>query len=134
MSTKLLLVMLIVLLISACSPSPTANPADRFAGTWVGNMTFTDYEGHNEDVVIMIPRGCAPGGVCGDLTSKAIHCTWEMTLESLEGDVFQYKITNVRPKGCPLLGEGSLTLQSDGALMAEHTTPLFVATGGFTRE
>jgi hypothetical protein len=60
------LIMPISILVSACGPSAPANPADRFAGTWSGTLSFTDVGSRNEDVIMTIPTGCTVGGVCGD--------------------------------------------------------------------
>jgi hypothetical protein len=127
------LTMLISILVSACGPSAPANPADRFAGTWSGTMNFTDVGSRNEKVIITIPTGCVVGGVCGDSYNITINCTWEITLEAVNGDVFEYQFSKTLGGECPALTSGTLTLQSDGTLMREHTTPRFVARGVLTR-
>jgi len=58
-------VLLISLLISACAPSLPENPADRFAGTWSGTMSFTDDANRKEDIIVTIPFGCAAAVFAG---------------------------------------------------------------------
>jgi hypothetical protein len=137
MNTKpsfILLIMLIGLSVSACAPSTPANPADRFAGTWSGTMSFTDVANRSEDVIITIPTGCAVRGVCGDSYNVTINCTWEITLEAVNGDVFEYKFSKTLGGECPALTSGTLTLQSDGTIWREHKTPSFTARGALTRK
>jgi len=74
-----LFVLLISLLVNACAPSAPVNPADRFAGTWSGTMSFTDDAGRKEDIIVTIPAGCAVGAICGDLNNTTVSCNWEMT-------------------------------------------------------
>ena len=136
MNTKkifLSIVMLILLLISACAPSPQANPADRFAGTWSGIMSFTDDPDRKEDVTLTILPGCAEGEVCGASNNTTVNCAWEISLETVSDDVFEYKFSKTLSGDCPTLGGGTLTLQSDGTLMREHKTPYFTASGVLTR-
>ena len=128
------LIMLISILVSACGPSAPANPADRFAGTWSGTMSFTDVGSRNEDVIMTIPTGCAVEGVCGDSYNVTINCTWEITLEAVNGDVFEYKFSKTLGGECPALTSGTLTLQSDGTIWREHKTPSFTARGVLTRK
>ena len=127
------IVMLIVLLVSACAPSAPANPADRFAGTWSGTMSFTDDANRKEDVIVTILAGCAEGEVCGASNNTTVSCTWEITLEKVNGDVFEYTFSKTLSGECSALGSGTLTLLSDGTLMREHKTPLFTASGLLTR-
>jgi hypothetical protein len=128
---NLLIVVAFVLVISltACSPSAQANPTDRFAGTWAGTMSFTDDPARKEDLIVTIPAGCAAGSVCGDINNTTISCQWEMTLASLDGNVFEYTFSKTMSGECPALGGGTLTLQADGTLMREHKTPNFTASG-----
>jgi hypothetical protein len=128
------IVMLILLLASACAPVVPANPANRFAGTWSGTMSFTDVASRNEDVIMTIPTGCTVGGVCGDSYNVTINCTWEITLEAVNGDVFEYKFSQTLGGECPALTSGTLTLQPDGTVWREHKTPSFTAHGVLTRE
>ena len=134
MNTKHLLVMLMIVLVSACAPSTPANTADHFAGTWSGTMSFTDNADRKEDIIVTIPAGCAEEGVCGDLNNTTVSCTWEMTLETVNGDVFAYKFSKTMSGECPALGGGTLTLQADGTLFREHKTPDFTASGPLTRK
>jgi hypothetical protein len=134
MYRKSLLVMLMVLVVSACAPSTPANPADGFAGTWSGTMSFTDDANRKEDILVNIPAGCAMGDVCGDLNNTTVKCQWEMTLGGVNGDVFEYKFSKTLSGECPALGGGRLTMQSDGTLMREHKTPDFTASGALMKK
>lgn len=137
MKTKYLfvaLMMLIVLAVSACAPLAPANPADRFAGTWSGTMSFTDVASRNEDVIMTIPTGCTFGSVCGDSYNVTINCTWEITLEAVNGDVFEYSFSKTLGGECPALTSGTLTLQADGTIWREHKTPRFTARGVLTQK
>ena len=129
LNTKFLFVLMIVLWISACAPSAPANPADRFAGTWSGTMSFTDDANRKENIIVTIPAGCTAGSICGEINNTTVSCQWEMTLASLNGDVFEYKFSKTLSGECPALGGGTLTMQSDGRLMREHKTPDFTASG-----
>lgn len=128
------LLMLISLLVSGCVPSAPAIPADRFAGTWSGMMSFTDDPNRKEDIVVSIPAGCAVGSVCGDINNTTVSCQWEMTLATINGDAFEYKFSKTMSGECPALGGGTLTLQSDGTLFREHKTPDFTASGTLTHK
>ena len=134
MNTKHLLVMLMIVLVSACAPSVPANPADRFAGTWSGTMSFTDDVNRTEDIVVTIPEGCSAGSVCGNLNNTTVNCTWEMTLGAINGNIFEYRFSKTMSGECPALGGGTLTLQSDGTLTREHKTPDFTASGALTHK
>lgn len=137
MNTKylfLLPVLLVVLFVSACGSSKSANPADRFAGTWSGTMSFTDDANRKEDIIVSIPAGCAAGNVCGDLNNKTVKCQWEMTLAAINEGVFEYKFSKTLSGECPALGGGTLKLQRDGSLIREHKTPNFTASGPLTRK
>ena len=129
MYSKFLLVILMFLLVSACAPSAPSNPADRFAGTWSGSMSFTDDANRKENIIVTIPAGCSEGGICGDLKNTTVSCKWEMTLGKINGRVFEYTFSKTMNGECPALGGGTLTLQSDGTLMREHKTPDFTASG-----
>ncbi|HJX81555.1 MAG TPA: hypothetical protein VJ248_05955, partial [Candidatus Udaeobacter sp.] len=85
-----LLILMAVFAVTACAPSAESNPADHFAGTWSGTMSFTDDPARKEDLIVTIPAGCAAGSVCGDINNTTISCQWEMTLASLDGNVFTY--------------------------------------------
>ncbi len=122
----------VVISLTACAPVAPANPADRFAGTWSGSMSFSDDTNRKEDIIVSIPAGYKPGSVCGNLNNTTVSCQWEMTLASLNGNVFEYKFSKTMSGECPALGGGTLTLQSDGTLMREHKTPNFTASGVLT--
>ena len=134
MKLKYLSLILIVVLLSACAPSASANPADRFTGTWSGTMSFTDDATRKENIIVTIPAGCTEGGVCGDLNNTTVSCTWEMTLGKINGDVFEYTFSKTMSGECPALGGGTLTLQSDGTLTREHKTPDFTASGALMKK
>ena len=137
MNTKFLFVLLVLLIslpVNACAPAVPANSADRFAGTWSGTMSFTDDANRKEDIIVTIPSGCVTGSVCGDINNMTVRCQWEMTLVSLNGDVFEYEFSKSMSGECPALGGGTLTLQSDGTLMREHKTPNFTASGPLTHK
>ena len=129
-----LLIVIALLIVTACVPSAESNPADRFAGTWTGTMSFTDDANRKEDLIITIPAGCTTGSVCGDINNTTVGCQWEMTLASLNGDVFAYTFSKTMSGQCPALGGGTLTMQSDGTLVREHKTPDFTANGSLTRK
>ena len=124
-----LLVVMTVLVVTACVPTAESKPADRFAGTWSGTMSFTDDANRKEDIIVTIPAGCTVGNICGDINNTTVSCQWEMTLASLNGDVFAYTFSKTMSGECPALGGGTLTMQSDGTLMREHKTPNFTASG-----
>ena len=134
-----LLVSMIVLFLGACAPAATAvptvqtNPADRFAGAWSGSMSFSNWDG-TEDVFVTIPSGCAVGEACGEIFNSAVNCTWEVQLEAVNDDVFEYTFSKTLSGECPAMGNGTLTLQADGALVREHITPNFTATGTLVRQ
>jgi len=135
MNRFLLLVSLIlVLLASACTSPAPSNPTDRFAGNWSGTMSFTDDANRKEDIVVTIPAGCEPGNVCGSLNNTTVSCTWELTLESISGETFQYKFSKTLSGECPALGGGTLTLDKNGTLFREHKTPDFTASGTLERQ
>ena len=137
MNTKCFMFLLIVFVVAgvtACAPSPESNPADRFAGTWAGTMSFTDDANRKEDLVVTIPDGCAVGSVCGDINNTTVGCQWEMTLASLDGNVFAYTFSKSLSGECPAMGGGTLTMQSDGTLLREHQTPDFTASGSLSQQ
>ncbi|HSL42852.1 MAG TPA: hypothetical protein VK897_05435 [Anaerolineales bacterium] len=137
MNTKCLMYLLILLavfVITACAPSPESNPADRFTGTWSGTMSFTDDASRKEDLIVTIPSGCAVGNVCGDINNTTVGCQWEMTLASIDENVFAYTFSKTLSGECPAMGGGTLTMQSDGTLMREHKTPDFTASGLLTQK
>ena len=129
-----LLIVIAVFVITACAPSTESNLADRFTGTWSGTMSFTDDANRKEDLIITIPAGCTVGGVCGDINNTTVSCQWEMTLSSLNENVFTYTFSKTMSGECPALGGGTLTMQSDGTLLREHKTPDFTASGLLTHK
>lgn len=133
MKRKYLLTILFLLLASSCAPQTQSNPADQFAGTWSGTMSFSDDANSEEDIIVSIPTGCAVGEVCGDINNTTVSCRWEMTLGSLSGNVFTYTFSKTMSGPCPAMGGGTLTLQSDGKLLREHKTPDFTASGALER-
>ena len=124
-----LIVLLIGLLASGCAPSTPINPADRFGGTWSGVMSFSGDPTHTEDIVVSIPTGCSVGSVCGELNNTSVGCKWEMTLETVNDNIFTYKFSKTLSGECPSGSGGTLTLQPDGTLFREHKTPDFTASG-----
>ena len=129
MKRKYLAMIVLLLLVSACAPQSQASPADRFAGTWSGTMSFTDDANRKEEIIVTIPAGCVDGAVCGSLNNTTVGCVWEMTLGSIDGNVFAYEFSNTMSGQCPAQGGGTLTLGPDGKLMREHKTPDFTASG-----
>jgi hypothetical protein len=127
------LVSMIVLLLVACAPSAQSNAADQFAGTWAGLMSFTDRD-TMEDVFITIPSGCAVGEVCGEIFNSVVNCTWEVHLEAVKVNFFEYTFSKTLSGECPAMGNGTLTLQADGTLVREHITPNFTSTGTLGRQ
>ena len=126
--------MLIGLLISACAPSVPENPADRFAGTWSGTMAATDDPTFSALAVVTIPTGCSANEICGDAINTANGCRWEMTLTAINDDVFEYFYSKSLEGDCPVSGNGTLTLNSDGTLFREHKFPDFAIAGTLTRK
>ena len=127
-------VFVLALSLMGCSASPESNPADRFAGTWSGTMSFTDDANRKEDIIVTIPGGCTAGNVCGDINNTTVGCQWEMMLASLDGNVFAYTFSKSLSGECPAIGGGTLTMQSDGTLLREHQTPDFTASGSLTHK
>ena len=132
MKTKYLFALiglLIGLLVSGCTSSKSSNPADRFEGIWSGIMSFSGDPTHIEDIVVSIPTGCSVGGVCGELNNTSVGCKWEMTMETVNNNIFTYKFSNTLSGECPAGSGGTLTLQPDGTLFRKHKTPDFTASG-----
>ena len=127
------LVSTFVLLFGACAPSAQSNAADRFAGTWAGSMSFTDRD-TTEDVFVTILSSCEAGEVCGEIFNSAVNCTWEIQLEAVNGNVFEYTFSKTLSGECPAIGDGTLTLQADGTLVREHITPNFTSMGILGRQ
>ena len=121
-------------IVRCTSPTVQANPADRFAGTWTGTMSFDIDPNRKEDVIVTIPSGCTAGSVCGSSNNTTVSCHWQITLAAINGNVFEYTFSNTLSGECPALGGGTLILQSDGTLMREHKAPSFTASGVLTRK
>lgn len=134
MKRFVLLMSMFVLMLAACTTPTQASPADRFSGTWTGTMNFTDDANRKEDIIVTIPTGCADGSVCGSIDNTTVSCVWEMTLDSVKGDVFTYKFSKTISGPCPAMGGGTLTLGSDGKLTREHKTPDFTASGTLSHQ
>lgn len=130
----MLVTLLISLLVSACAPSVSANPADRFAGTWSGIMSATDDPSAKADTVTTIPTGCSANEICGDTINLANGCRWEMTLIAVNGDVLEYAYSKSLEGECPASGSGTLTLNPDGTLFRVHNFPDFSISGTLTRK
>ncbi|GEM_PF-1895269 len=128
-----LLILLLSLLLGACSSSAQAESADRFAGSWSGSMSFTDRD-TKEDVFVTIPAGCVTGAICGEIFNSAVNCTWEVQLDGVDGNVFEYTFSKTLSGECPAMGSGTFTLQEDGSLVREHVTPNFTSTGILGRQ
>jgi hypothetical protein len=133
LNTLVLIVLTVGMLLSACAPSAQGNAADRFTGMWLGSMSFTDREA-KEEVFVTIPGGCAVGEVCGEIFNSAVNCVWEVRLEGINGDVFEYAFSKTLSGECPALGSGTLTLKADGTLVREHVTPDFTSIGTLSRQ
>jgi len=122
-------VMLIPLFVGACAPLKPSSPADRFAGTWTGTMNMISDPTASAISIVTIPTGCSDNKPCGDATNTSNGCKWEMTLESVKGDVFEYSYSKSLERDCPAFGSGMLTMNSDGTLFREHKFPDFTITG-----
>ena len=97
-------------------------------------MSFTDDANRKEEIIVTIPAGCVDGAVCGSLNNTTVGCVWEMTLGSVDGNVFAYQFSKTMSGPCPAMGGGTLTLDSDGKLMREHQTPDFTASGSLEHQ
>ena len=128
-----LLMVIAVLVVTACAPSEESNPADGFVGTWSGTMSMTEDPTVSAVAIVTIPTGCSVNQPCGDATNTSNGCKWEMTLFSVKGDVFEYSYSKSLEGDCAASGTGTLTLNPDGTLFREHKFPDFTITGTLTR-
>jgi hypothetical protein len=101
---------------------------DAIAGTWYGNMHFSNRSAV-ERVKLTIPAGCQPGSACGSLLNYPMQCTWEITYDGFSNGAYQYHYSDILMGGCSSGSAGTLSLQPDGSLYRVHTTPAFTATG-----
>lgn len=101
---------------------------DAIAGTWYGNMHFSDVN-QVERIKLTLLSGCTPGSVCGSLQNYPVQCTWEITFDGFSGGAYRYHFSNTLKGVCPAGSAGSLMLQPDGTLSRTHQTPAFTATG-----
>ena len=128
----------VVVLLPACAGSAQFNPPDRFAGTWSGTMSMIDDPTVSAVAIVTIPTGCSVNEPCGDATNMSNKCKWEMTLDSVNGDVFEYTYSKTLSSDDPCAGEvgsnGTLTLQKDGTLLREHQFSDFTITGKLTHK
>jgi hypothetical protein len=103
-------------------------PTNAIAGTWYGNMHFSD-KNSVERVRLTIPAGCEAGRVCGTLLNYVNRCVWEITYDGYSDGSYGYHFSNTLEGACPSGSAGSLTLMADGSLYRFHTTPFFTAEG-----
>ena len=73
-------------------------------------MSFTDDANRKENIQVMIPQDCKVGQACGYIDNTTVQCKWEMTLASLQGDVFEYKFSKTLSGECPAMGGSKLTI------------------------
>jgi hypothetical protein len=110
-----------------------------FAGSWSGQMTFSDATAP-QSVEVTIPDSCTPGEVCGETDNPDVSCTWEMTLDEADGTTLSYTFSAVKSAQDEALCQtgvgtsGILTLQSDGTLRRVHELPDFTASGTLTKQ
>lgn len=123
---------------AGCSDSGDS-PVAPFAGSWTGQMSFSDGAGP-QSVEVSIPDDCTPGDPCGETDNPSVSCTWEMTLDKVDGKVLSYTFSSVKSATDKDLCDtgvgtsGTLTEQSDGTLLREHTLPTFTASGPLTKK
>jgi hypothetical protein len=103
-------------------------PTDAVAGTWYGNMHFSDAPSVQR-IKLSMPAGCEAGEVCGTLLNYPVQCTWEVTYDGFVDGAYQYHFSNTLDGNCPAGSTGSLTLMADGTLYRVHQTPQFTASG-----
>ena len=135
MKTKTLfrIVLLITLLSLAVIGVSTARAdevvsTDAIAGTWYGNMHFSDASSVQR-IKLSIPAGCEAGEMCGTLLNYPVQCTWEVTYDGFINGAYQYHFSNTLDGNCPAGSTGSLTLMPDGTLYRVHQIPQFTASG-----
>ena len=132
---KLLYVVVAVVLFSAFAmafPAAADSPdTGAIAGTWHGNMHFSNHNGV-ERITVNI-ADCTAGQVCGTVQNYPVQCTWELTFDGMEGDTYVFRHTRTLAGACPALGTGYFTPQADGSLERVHVTSLFTAEGILTQ-
>ena len=109
-------------------------PMYGFAGVWSGSMTFSDNPDRKIIIEIFVPVGCKAGNTCGGINNYTGECGVSMTLKTTSGEVFEYELPTNTIVECPYGGTGTLTLQSDGTLLLEHTSPNFTANAVLSRK
>jgi hypothetical protein len=97
------------------------------AGTWHGNMHFSD-RNSVERITVNIDN-CTAGSVCGYVQNYPVQCTWELTFDGKQGEAYVFRHTRTLAGACPASGTGYFTLQPDGSLERVHITPMFTAEG-----
>jgi hypothetical protein len=101
---------------------------DAIAGTWYGNMHFSDAPSVQR-IMLSILAGCEAGEVCGTLLNYPVQCTWEVTYDGFTNGAYQYHFSNTLDGNCPAGSTGSLKLMPDGTLYRIHQTPQFTVSG-----
>lgn len=135
--------MALLLILSACSvttpaaaPSvaPAAPTANAIAGTWEGVVNIVDALDTLE-IEVSIPKGCAPGDICGTTINKTSNCTFEFTFESIQNNVYHFTMLRSLTDDCPTLPTAvSYTLQPDGKLYRKVETPEWSGEATLTRK
>jgi hypothetical protein len=110
-----------------------ATSVGKFAGSWVGTMSFANSSYKNE-IVLTIYKRCKRGGVCGSLDNKTNSCVWELTLDEVNGDVLSYTFSKTLLGNYPAGSVGKLILRSDGTIYRVHQTTGPIVSGSLTRQ
>jgi hypothetical protein len=113
-----------------------ARPASTaaIAGLWKGTMKFSDDPQRAEQIEVWIDERCAVGNACGYVDNSTVGCEWQLTYDGMQGQSFLFAHSKTLAGDCPAVGQGKYTLQPDGRLLREHTTPDFTARGLLTRK
>jgi hypothetical protein len=98
-------------------------PMYGFTGKWSGEMSFSDDPDRINSIELVIPAGCKAGNTCGGISDSTGQCGISMTLKNMNDGIFEYEFPTNTIVECPYGGGGTLTLQSDGTLVMEHTSP-----------
>lgn len=109
-----------------------ATSVGKFAGSWVGTMSFANSSYKNE-IVLIIYKRCKQDGVCGYLDNKTNGCVWELTLDEVSGNVLSYTFSKTLQGDCPAGSVGKLILRLDGTIYRVHQTTGPIASGSLTR-